>query len=321
MKRASFAKIPAPLAGLGLGLACLGSVTLNFNILLGNILGGLATLVLGIFLSKIVMNFSAFKQDLKHPVFSSVVPTFSMGMMIIATYLGRINYEIGRIVWLVAVVLHGLLLINFLSNILRDFNFQNIDPSYFIPPVGIVVACVSGGMFNFPILCEIIFYFGFISYIITLILIFIRLAMGNIPSPKKPTLAILAAPASLCLAGCLSLNSVLNPIFIYILVPLSIAMTIAVYVMFFKLLRIPFNPGYSAYTFPLAISAVAMLKLAGYLTNSGSGWASYVELFGMIELYIAALITFYVGIRYLHFYLLPHKNESFNENRGIFINE
>ena len=315
MKRASFAKIAAPLAGLGLGLACLGSVTLNFNILLGNILGGLAALVLGIYLSKIVMNFSAFKQDLKHPVFSSIVPTFSMGMMIIATYLGRINYEVGRIVWLVAVVLHGLLLISFLSNILRDFNFQNIVPSYFIPPVGIVVACISGGMFNFPILCETIFYFGFISYIITLILVLINLAMGNIPSPKKPTLAILAAPASLYLAGCLSLNSVMNPLFIYILVPLSIATTIAVYVMFFKLLRIPFSPGYSAYTFPLAISAVAMLKLARYLNNSRIGWASYVELFAMIELYIAVLIMFYVGIRYLHFYLAPHKNENINEKQ------
>ncbi|MHA1989225.1 MAG: TDT family transporter, partial [Promethearchaeota archaeon] len=259
MKRVSFAKVPAPLAGLGLGLACLGSVILNYNFMLGNILGVLAALVLGIYLLKIVMNFSAFMQDLKHPLFSSIVPTFSMGMMIIATYLGRINYETGRIIWLVAVVLHGLLLIIFLSNFLRDFNFQNVVPSYFIPPVGIVVACITGGMFNFPILCETIFYFGFISYIITLILVVIRLAIGNIPNPKKATLAILAAPASLCLAGYLSLNSVLNPIFIYILIPLSIAMTVSVYVMFLKLLRMPFNPGYSAYTFPLAISAVAML--------------------------------------------------------------
>ena len=50
--------------------------------------------------------------------------------------------------------------------------------------------------------------------------------------------------------------------------------------------------GYSAYTFPLAISSVATLKLAGYLTNSGNSWASYVELFGIIELFIAALIVF-----------------------------
>ncbi|KKL82505.1 hypothetical protein LCGC14_1984100, partial [marine sediment metagenome] len=299
-KRESFAKIPAPLAGLGLGVSCLGIVILDFNILFGNILSVIAAIVLSIYLLKIILNVSAFKNDLNHPVFSSIVPTFSMGMMNISTYLGHIIYEAGRIVWIVAVVLHGLLLINFLRNILKEFDFQNILPSYFIPPVGIVVASVSGEMFNFSILCETLFYFGFISYFITLTFVIIRLRMGNIPSPNKPTLAILAAPASLCLAGYLSLNSVPNPLLISILVPLSIIMTIIVYVMFFKLLRIPFNPGYSAYTYPVAISATAMVKFTGYLKNLGNAWTSSVEVFAIIEVYIAILIVFYVGIRYLY---------------------
>ena len=230
--------------------------------------------------------------------------------MNISTYLGHIIYEAGRIVWIVAVVLHGLLLINFLRNILKEFDFQNILPSYFIPPVGIVVASVSGEMFNFSILCEILFYFGFISYFITLTFVIIRLRMGNIPSPNKPTLAILAAPASLCLAGYLSLNSVPNPLLISILVPLSIIMTIIVYVMFFKLLRIPFNPGYSAYTYPVAISATAMVKFTGYLKNLGNAWTSSVEVFAIIEVYIAILIVFYVGIRYLYFYIGTTESEG-----------
>ena len=303
LKRESFAKIPAPLAGLGLGVACLGTVILNFSILFGNILGVIAAIVLSLYLLKIILNVSAFKNDLNHPVFSSIVPTFSMGIMIMSNYLGQIIYEAGRIVWIVAVILHGLLLINFLRNILKEFDFQNILPSYFIPTVGIVVACVNGAMFSFPILCEALFYFGFISYFITLTFVIIRLQRGNIPSPKKPTLAILGAPASLCLAGYLSLNSVPNPVLISILVPLSIIMTIIVYAMFVKLLRIPFTPGYSAYTFPLAISAVAMLKFTEYLKNLGNAWASCVELLTIIEVYIAVIIIFYVGIRYLFFYI------------------
>ncbi|KKL88518.1 hypothetical protein LCGC14_1923890 [marine sediment metagenome] len=309
-KRESFAKIPAPLAGLGLGVSCLGIVILNFNILFGNILGVIAAIVLSIYLLKIILNVSAFKNDLNHPVFSSIVPTFSMGIMIMSNYLGQIIYEAGRIVWIVAVILHGLLLINFLRNILKEFDFLNILPSYFIPPVGIVVACVSGGMFNFSILSETLFYFGFISYFITLTFIIIRLQRGNIPSQNKPTLAILAAPASLCLAGYLSLNSVPNPVFISILVPLSIIMTIIVYAMFIKLLRIPFNPGYSAYTFPVAISAAAMVKFTGYLKNLGNAWASNVEVFAIIEVYIAILIVFYVGIRYLYFYIGTTESEG-----------
>ena len=313
MMKDRITKIPAPLAGLGLGLTSLGSVTFNFNAFWGDILGILGGLVLIIYLSKIVINFSSFRQDLKHPVFSSIVPTFSMGMMIIATYLGRINYATGRIVWLVAVVLHGFLLISFLNNILREFNFHDVLPNYFIPPVGIVVASVSGKMFDFPIVCEVIFYFGFISYMIILPPILIRLAKGDIPVPERPTLAIIAAPASLCLAGYLSLNIIPNPIFLSILVPLSIAMTVSVFVMLFKLLRIPFNPGYSAYTFPLVISAAGMLKYTEYLSKSRIVWVGYVELFGIIELYIAALVVFYVVIRYIYFYLIADKNLSFNE--------
>ncbi len=311
-----FSKIPAPLAGLGLGLACLGSASINFNVLWGNILGGLAALVLIIFLLKIVMSFSTFRDDLKHPVNSSIVPTFSMGMMIIATYMGRINLMIGHVMWLVAIVLHGIFLINFLYVLLKDLDFQNFVPSYFIPPVGIVVACVSGKMFNTPILCEFIFYFGFISYMIILPMMIFRLLKGDIPSPKIPTLAILTAPASLCLAGYLSLNTNLNPILIYILVPLSFTMTIIVYILLFKLLRIPFTPGYSAYTFPLAISAVAMLKFAGYLATSGSNWADYVEFFGIIELVIATLIILYVGIRYVDFYLIRGKKRDFKARKS-----
>ncbi|KKN26407.1 hypothetical protein LCGC14_0875100 [marine sediment metagenome] len=303
INRESIGKIPANLAGLGLGVACLGTVFLNFNILFAYILSGIAVIILCIYLLKIVINISAFKNDLQHPLFSAIIPTFTMGMMTLSTSLGRMLFEAGRIMWILAVIFHILLLINFLRNILKEFQFQNILPSYFIPPVGIVVACVSGGIFNFPFICETLFYFGFISYFITLTLVILRLRLGNIPIPKKPTLAILAAPASLCLAGYLSLSSVPNPVIISILVPLSIIMTITVYVMFFKLLRIPFNPGYSAYTFPMAISAVAMLKFTDYLKNLGNTWSIIIEIFAIFEVYIATVIVVYVGIRYLLFYI------------------
>ena len=308
--RDKFAKIPAPLAGLGLGLASLGSVTGNFNSIIGNILGALATLVLLLFLGKIILNFSAFRQDLKHPVFSSIVPTFSMGLMIVATYLAKLNYSAGRSLWLAAIVIHALLLISFLINTFKNFNFENVVPSYFIPPVGIVVACVSGKMFDLPELCTGIFYFGLISYLVFLVMVLIRLGKGKLPIPKKATLAILAAPASLCLAGYLSLASVPNIAFLYLLAPLSIVMTFIVYYLLFGLLKIPFNPGYSAYTFPLVISAVGMLKLAGYLVKSGVNWGIYVKQLGMIELYIAAFMVIFVALKYLEFYLLPKKKTA-----------
>ncbi|UYP44739.1 hypothetical protein NEF87_001024 [Candidatus Lokiarchaeum ossiferum] len=302
------AKIPAPITGLGLGFASLGSLTLNFSSIAGNMLGILAAFILLIYLSKIILNFPAFVQDLKHPVYSSTLPTYSMAWMILATYVGRINLTAGTIIWISAVSFHILLLISFLFNTFKKFNFQNWIPSYFIPPVGIIVACVSGGMFNFPLMCEIVFYFGFINYLIILACVLLRLKLGEIPTPKKPTIAILAAPASLCLTGYISLTTIINPIFIYILAPLSFLMILVVYALLFKLLKLKFNPGFSAYTFPLVISAIAMLKFAEFLTNSGNNWGGFVWVIGLIEYGITSLVVTYVGIRYLLYYLILSKN-------------
>lgn len=306
--RDKLGKIPAPFAGLGLGFAGLGSVTGLFMPTAGLLFSSLACIVLFLFSLKIIFNFKAFSNDLKHPVFSSIIPTFTMGLMIVSNFISKGNFVVGKYIWLSAIVLHFIFFINFLAVIIKGKSFQNIVPSYFIPPVGIVVACISGKMFNLPTLCATIFYFGFFSYMITLILVLTRLYKGELPKPKQPTLAIMAAPASLCLAGLLTISKTPNLIILYILAPLSVIMTLFVYFRMFKLLKIPFNPGYSAYTFPLVISAVGTLKLAGFLGKSANSWSPYVKQFGLIELYIAVAIVVYVGFRYLHFYLIPTKS-------------
>ena len=126
-------------------------------------------------------------------------------------------------------------------------------------------------------------------------------------------MAILAAPASLCLVGYFSLSTMDITLFIYILVPLSLVMTLWVYFLLFKLLKIKFNPGISASTFPLVISAIGMLKFAEYLTNSGVNWGGYVQVLGLIEYGIAVIVVIYVGIRYLHFYLIAGKSSKSQE--------
>ena len=99
-----------------------------------------------------------------------------MGLMIISNFISKLNFDAGKYVWFTAILLHVLLLINFLYHILKTRSFDNIIPSYFVPPVGIVVACVSGKIFNYPTLCNAIFIFGFYSYMVTLILVVFRLS-------------------------------------------------------------------------------------------------------------------------------------------------
>jgi len=299
LMRRKLAKIPVPLAGLALGVASLGAVTTGMNPVIGNSLVLVASLLLLLFLSKVLLHVSSFIEDLKHPVFGSMLPTFSMGAMIVASFLGKLNYQAGKALWLAAIGLHIALLIHFLIQTCRPFRFINVVPSYFIPPVGLVVACISGQGFKAPQLCTAIFYFGVVSCLLLLCLVLIRLSKGALPDAKKPTLAILAAPCSLCLAGCLSLAEPPSELFLYLLIPLSILLTLSVYILLFGLLKMPFNPGCSAYTFPLVISAAAMLKLAEHLVQNEMGWSGSIHRLGMIEYWIAAGMVLVVAVGYL----------------------
>jgi len=302
--------IPAPLAGLALGLAGLGSITARFHSLAGSFFTIIAALLLAVYLVKIVFHFPAFSLDLQHPVFSSILPTFSMALMIVSAFLAKHNFIFARTLWYSAIIIHILLLFNFLYQILKKRNFRDIVPSYFIPTVGIVTACVSGKVFNSPALCYSLFIFGFVSYLISLPIIIFRLRKEKLPQPKEATIAIMAAPASLCLAGFLSLTGTTTVNFLYLLVPLSIIMTLFVYYKLIGLLKSPFNVGFSAFTFPLVISAISMYKFTAFLNKAGNSWNVYFERLALVELLIAVIVVLYVSIRYFNFYLVSQKQRS-----------
>ena len=121
-------------------------------------------------------------------------------------------------------------------------------------------------------------------------------------SSVMPTFAILAAPASLSLAGYLTIMSEPNLMLVSVLTPLAIFMTAIVYIAFVRLLRLPFSPGYAAFTFPTVIGATALLKLGSALEAVSSGL--FFRL-GLLELVVATLMVFYVAARYAFFYMGP----------------
>ena len=65
-----------------------------------------------------------------------------------------------------------------------------------------------------------------------------------------------------------------------------------------NLLKLKFYPSYSAFTFPLVISALALKLSNGFLVNQGIT-ISILPVLIKIEELIAVLIVFYVLMRYL----------------------
>ncbi|MDF2154407.1 TDT family transporter [Vibrio sp. CAU 1672] len=311
--------LPTPMAGLALGIASLGWSWENFARLdgygqaLGAWLGGgLLVLLAG----KFLCHQRLLKQDLAHPVVGSVVPTFAMASMVVSSSLGHVFPVAGDGVWLLAVALHVVFLLSFLYHRSKDFELHHMVPSWFVPPVGIIVADVSfsGNPILVPV-AHAALMFGMTAYAIMLPVMIYRLVFcAEVPDAAKPTIAIMAAPASLSLAGYLSVTSAPSPVIIALLFGIAVLMTAIIYLAFFKLLQLPFSPGYAAFTFPMVIGATALFKTANWMEVQGlaANYVQQVRTLAGIELIVATLVVAYVTLQFINNLLIQPRLISAN---------
>ncbi|WP_114010061.1 TDT family transporter [Cohaesibacter intestini] len=311
MTNIRFYDIPTPLAGLALGIASLGNCWEMTGLFSGgarSLSAGLAFALLLLIAVKFLLHPAALKQDLEHPVVGSVVPTFAMALMIVSMGL---EPGLRLTMWLVAVGLHLGFLVMFLQARLPGFTLGQMVPSWFVPPVGLIVANVSAppaaitgsvlGLF-----LDGLFWFALACYAVMLPVMLYRLIfLEDIPDAAKPTIAILAAPASLSLTGYLSMTPNPSMLLVMLLLGIALLMTTLIYVAFFRLMRLPFSPAYAAFTFPMVIGATALFKVAPLLATWGMDTASLSILLGLaqLELAIATLVVGYVAVHYGLFFV------------------
>ena len=307
-QQSKLARIPTPVAGLALAIASLGWSLENALPLEHHAQWAgawiAAVMLLGLAL-KFIRHPRLLRDDLAHPVVGSVVPTAAMGWMVISHSLGQWNALLGQGLWLLAILMHGIFLACFIYHRAKQFALHHMVPSWFVPPVGLIVADVAfpGGAMR-P-LAEALLYFGLLVYAVMLPAMLYRLIFcADVPELAKPTVAILAAPASLSLAGYLTVAEEPSMLLVGLLAGIAVLMTLLIYVAFLHLLRLPFNPGYAAFTFPMVIGATALFKLAHQLQIWGLApdEIAWVGQLAQLELVIATLVVGYVSLRYLHHY-------------------
>ena len=305
ISRNRFANVPTPMAGLALGIASLGWAWENMGLFTGGaqMLGAIiAAVLLLILTAKFVLHPQLLRQDLAHPVVGSVVPTFAMATMVVSKALGG---QLGSGLWLFAIALHLVFLVTFAWHRLKDFQLHHMVPSWFVPPIGIIVADVASPGGAFAPLAQGLLWFGIVCYAVMLPMMLYRLIFcAEVPDAAKPTIAIMAAPASLSLAGYLTVTAEPAPVLVAVLLGIAVLMTALIYLAFIKLLRLPFSPGYAAFTFPLVIGATALFKVAAWAETLGLDTAVINQLRWMAEgeLVIATLVVSYVALRFaLHF--------------------
>lgn len=294
-------KYPVPIVGLMLGLAAAGNLVQSYGEVYRNILGTISAILLIIIVVKILMNPDGFKESLDNPVVASIFPTFSMGIMLLSTYLIPFLPSLAFRVWIIGVALHIIIIIWFTKIYTLHFKIKQVFPSWFLVYVGIVVASVTGPAYKMANVGQYVFWFGFAAYLILLPIVTYRVVkVKEMPESALPTLTIYAAPVSLLLAGYMNSFETKSMTIVWFLMILSIIMYIIVIIMLFKLLKLKFYPSFSGFTFPLILSGIAMKLTNEFLIKTNQAIQSLQYLIKFQEI-VGVAITLYVLYRYYQF--------------------
>ncbi|PIE13248.1 MAG: C4-dicarboxylate ABC transporter [Rhodobacterales bacterium] len=217
------------------------------------------------YLAKLVKYPGAVVAEWKHPVRLAFFPAISISMLLLATaMLGR-NAGLAEGLWLVGMALQFVLTIAVVSNWIGTRSFQHgvLNPAWFIPAVGNVIAPIAGAQLGYV---ELSWYFmsvGLIFWLVLLTLVMNRLIFHDpLPGKLQPTLVILIAPPAVGFVAWLALNNGELDAFGRILLNSAYLFTAIVLVQLPRILRLDFALSFWALSFPFAAVTIASFRFA-----------------------------------------------------------
>lgn len=291
--------VSIPLCGVMLGLVALGNLLQSYSEGLRIFCGLTAGVLLLLVLLKLALFPGRVVEDMKNPIMASVSGTFSMALMLFATYIKPLAGGAARMLWFLAIFLHAALIVFFTIRFILRLDLKKVFASYFIVYVGIATASVTAPAFSMQGLGTGIFWFGFAAFLAALVLVTLRYVKErDVPPPAQPLFCIYAAPASLCLAGYIQSAEQKSAAILWILAALSLGLYILALVKLPAFLKMPFFPSYAAFTFPFVISAIAMKQFMGALAKMGTPLPILSPVV-LIQTVIAVVLVFYTLARFL----------------------
>ena len=298
-----FRSLPVALTGLALGTSGIsGALAIVYDpriLIIGNII---SLFLLIPIICKNILHFDIFYSELKHPTLGSFIPTLDMALMNTAVILYKLSPTLGKGLWLLCIGMHFIFAVSFIYHRFREWDIHHMVPSWFVPPIGIVVACVTSPLMGMPELSHILFYIGFIFYVVMLPMMLYRIIfLEPIDENRLPTFAIMAAPPNLCLAGYLIAFQNPDPSLVRFLFPLGIFMTALIYISMYKIFRIAFSPVYASFTFPLAIGSTAILKYSAYIGKIDASRGEFWYIIGQVASTIGGVLICGIFIKMVLF--------------------
>ncbi|MCL2574723.1 MAG: TDT family transporter [Defluviitaleaceae bacterium] len=298
--------IPMATGGISLALAALGNLLLSLQHgeTIRYICGVLSAIVLAIFALKLIFDWSHAKEELKTPVPLSVLPTATMAIMLLGTYIRPHMPEVALVVWYAALAVHVCVMLVFCKRFVFGFKLGTVFPSWFIAGVGIVAASVTAPAMGAVVIGQAAFYVGFVLYFAVLPLVVLRMNKVRVfPEPVRKTVAIFTAPMSLLVVGYFSSfvsQGQGNEVLVYVMLAIATISYIYVSCMMLQLLRIKFYPTYAAFTFPYVISAIAFRLGAGFLAARHG--LDFLLIAADITMWIAVVVVAFVLVHYVKYF-------------------
>lgn len=298
--------VPPSQAALALGLIGLGQAWALYLPQIGLMLRPYmvvagAILLLPV-LARYLTSYSTFMRDIRDPLSGSLMAPMSMALLILCDYLALISPLIAYPIWAVALLLHCTMMVLFFGFQLLNFRMAHIVPSWFLYPVGLISSSLAGTQFGHTLFSETLVTICIGIYFFMLPLVLYRLVFeGMLPRRARPTLAIMAAPINLTLASYLVNFPHPDPILTGALAGIAITMTLLIYLCYFRLMKLKFQPSIAAVTFPSVISAIAMHRLTTFFQYEFPQW-HWLHKFGLFELTIASGLVLWVSVGYIRMY-------------------
>jgi len=231
------------------------------------------------------------KKEFNHPIKLNFYPILAKVFLISSLVYLAINVSVSKYLWWIGVILQSVFTITIMSIWIKHekFKIHHINPSWFIPVVGLIIIPIAGVKHFNPEVSWFFFSIGFFWWLILTVIVFNRIIFHPpIAEKLMPTLAILFAPPIIGFISLTKLLGGLNPfgnmlyyfgLFLFILILFQTKM----------FAKLKFNLPWWAYSFPLDALAIGTLLMYEQTKSLFMFYLSWI-LFIFLNLIILLLI-------------------------------
>jgi tellurite resistance protein len=247
----------------------------------GHAIGALAAvlylLLATVYLAKFLRHRAAVVGEWNHPVRAAMVPTTSIGLLLLAIVAVNAGLRgLAEVLWIVGTLAHLALTVAIVGRWLRHNTHEpaHANPAWFIPAVGNVLVPLAGVRLGYTEISWLFFGIGMGFWLALLPIVFARLVFAaELPARMRPLLFILIPPPAIGFLSYVALVGQIDAI-AHVLYGFAAFLTLLLLAQGRWFSALPFFVSWWGYTFPLAAITVATLAMAQASGAAGYRWAS-----------------------------------------------